>query len=135
MLIEKIRSPSGLKCVLSQLANSYAVDYSSQLDPDPTTFFNNRWDSTISVEEFFADFHARYDKITDLQFTTIVQGHTLLTQAALGSQEWNMIVGQASGSYDVRRISPSFRSACRNKLSVSATLKTHSSSQPVETTS
>lgn len=53
----------------------------------------------------------------------------MLRHASLDHSEQNMIVGHASGDYNIRRIPAALRSAYRNKHSYSASLNTHSGDQ------
>lgn len=73
--IKKMCSPSGLECMLAQLNKSYAVDESSQLNSELATLLDYTWDENMTGEEFVAGFHARQDKIAELQFTAVVQKH------------------------------------------------------------
>ena len=63
---------------------------------------------------FIAGFHSRLGKISKLKLYSKLQGHLLLRQACLDAQTRTIIVGGASGSYEVRAIANSLRQAFRN---------------------
>jgi len=110
-----IFAADGAKKILDHLDSLYRVDETDQLDSDLASFLDYSWDHKISVEAFIAGFHSRLDKLTELNLDSKLQGHLLLRQAGLDFQSKNVIVGAASGSYEVRSIANSLRQAYRLK--------------------
>lgn len=123
--INKICGPNGLERVLAQLDTYYAVYKLSQLDSDLSGFLDCTCEKSLTVEELIAGFHARHDRIAELEFPAIVQGHMMIRNESRDQNEQNMVVGQASGDYNIQRISAALRTAYRKKLPYSASLNTH----------
>ncbi len=111
--IAEITANDGVTKILVHLDKSYAVDATDQLDLDLAAFLDYSWRSTLTVEQFIAGFHVRLDKISDLNMDDKLKGHLLLRQAGLDTHTRNMIVGAASGQYDVGSISAALRQAYR----------------------
>jgi len=111
---DKIFSKTGVTEILEKLDKLYLVDKTDQLDIDLTSFLDYTWKSSFNVEQFIAGFHTRLDKISSLALDEKLKGHLLLRQAGLDSHTKNMIIGAASGSYDVTSISNSLRQAFRS---------------------
>lgn len=65
----------------------------------------------MSVEQYIAGFHSRLDKIATLNLDDKLKGHLLLRQASLQMHEKNMLIGAASGSYDVKNLTAAMRNA------------------------
>eukprot|EP00171_Calliarthron_tuberculosum_P018277 IDg18277t1 len=129
LTLEVISSEDGVNSILEHLDKSYAVDATNQLDLDLATFLDYVWEKSMTVEQFIAGFHARLDKIAALNIDNKLKGHLLLRQAALDAQDRNIIVGAASGKYDVKDISIALRQAYRNSKDNEATMSTASSSK------
>ena len=70
--------------------------------------------SGMSIEEYVSGFHARLDKIAELEFSEQLKGHVLLRQAGLDVTTRNVIVGSASGCYDISKISAALRQSFRD---------------------
>lgn len=64
-------------------------------------FFYYAWNKTLTVDQCITGFHSRIYKIAPLQLCNNQTYHLLLRQAALPSNEKNMIYGVPSDSYDV----------------------------------
>jgi len=111
---ETIFSKTGVTSILEKLDKLYQLDKTDQLDIDLTTFLDYTWKSNFSVEQFIAGFHTRLDKISSLKLDEKLKGHLLLRQAGLDTHSRNMIIGAASGSYDVTSIANSLRQAFRS---------------------
>eukprot|EP00171_Calliarthron_tuberculosum_P009567 IDg9567t1 len=111
--IEKIIAEDGVNSILEHLDKSYAIDKTDQLDLDLAGFLDFSRNGRKSVEQFIAGFHARLDRIADLQIDEKLKGHLLLRQAYLDSHTRNMIVGAAGGKYEVSHISSALRQAYR----------------------
>jgi len=109
-----IFSKTGVTSILDKLDKLYKLDKTDQLDIDLTTFLDYTWKSNFSVEQFIAGFHTRLDKISSLELDEKLKGHLLLRQAGLDTHSRNMIIGAASGSYDVTSIANSLRQAFRS---------------------
>jgi len=101
---ETIFSKTGVTSILEKLDKLYQLDKTDQLDIDLTTFLDYTWKSNFSVEQFIAGFHTRLDKISSLKLDEKLKGHLLLRQAGLDTHSRNMIIGAASGSYDVKEV-------------------------------
>lgn len=72
----------------------------------------------MSMEQFISGFHSRVDKIASRKIEDQLKGHILLRQANLPNHDKHVIIGAASGSYDVKSISAALRSVFRkNALS------------------
>ncbi len=93
---------------------SYAVDDTDQLDLDLASFLDYSWSEKVSIETFITGFHARLDKLAELNLNSKLQGHLMLRQANLNRQSRSIIFGAASGSYEVRAIANALRQAYRN---------------------
>lgn len=122
--IEIICSPEGVLKILEHLDKSYAVDETDKLDTDLAKFLDFTWKKEMTIEEFIAGFHTRLDKIASLNIDDKLKGHLLLRQAGLDNQDRNMIVGAASGKYEVKNIGSALRCAFRNREMYSSSMKT-----------
>lgn len=111
---EEICREGGASLILERLDKAYAIDKTNQLDHDLADFLDYTWNKEVSVEHFISGFHTRVDKISDLNLDDKLKGHLLLRQADLVQQERHVVIGAASGSYDVNRISASLRNIYRN---------------------
>ncbi len=80
-----ISAPDGAQKILEHLDMSYGVGDTDQLDLDLASFLDYCWDNKTSIETFIAGFHARLDKLAELNLNTKLQGHLLLRQARLDS--------------------------------------------------
>ena len=70
----------------------------------------------MTIEEYIAGVHARLDKLSELSLTDKLKGHLLLRQAGMDSNTRNVIIGSASGCYEVAKISAALRQAFRESL-------------------
>eukprot|EP00171_Calliarthron_tuberculosum_P023073 IDg23073t1 len=109
-----IASEDGCKAIITHLEKSYGIDSTNQLDLDLASFLDYCWDGRITVDQFVAGFHSRLDKIAELKINSKLKGHLLLRQSCLDMQARNLIVGAASGSYEVSHISRALRQAYRH---------------------
>ncbi len=109
-----ISAPGGALKILEHLDRSYGGDDTDQLDTDLAAFLDYSWDNRTSIETCIAGFHARLDKLAELNLNSKLQGHLLLRQARIDTHSKNMIIGASSGSYEVRAISSALRQAFRN---------------------
>ena len=112
--IENITVDTGIDNILERLDKSYLVDTADQLDLDLSAFLDFTWKSTMTVEEYVAGFHVRVDKIASHNLDEKIKGHLMLHQAGLDDQTRNMIVGAASGNYNVSSILAALRQAFRS---------------------
>lgn len=126
--LEKICDTDGVAHILARLDKSYAVDSVNQLDADLASFLDYSWNKSSSVEQYIAGFHSRLDKVVSLNLDDKLKGHLLLRQAALTPQEKNMLVGAASGNYDVQRLTAALRNAYINVTPVDATMRSQENS-------
>lgn len=125
--LENICAADGVERLLKHLDKSYAIDAANQLDADLALFLDYTWKKSMSVEQYIAGFHSRLDKISTLQLDNKLKGHLLLRQAALAPQDRNMLVGAASGSYDVQHLTAALRNAYMNQTPVDTSLTTQGS--------
>lgn len=65
----------------------------------------------MAVEQYIASFHSRLDKIESLNLDHKLKWQQLLLQDSLTSQDKNLIVGAASGSYEVSHLVAALRIA------------------------
>ncbi len=121
--IDTICSPEGVPEILEHLDKSYAVDETDKLDTDLATFLDYTWKKSMTIEEFIAGFHTRLDKIASLNMDDKLKGHLLLRQALLDNQDRNMIIGAASGKYEVKHVGAALRSAFRNRETPMSSMK------------
>ena len=112
--VDKICSDEGAMSILEQLDKLYGVDSADQLDMDLAEFLDFYWKQPMSIEEFIAGFHARLDKLSELNMNDKLKGHLLIRQAGLDRNNRNVIVGAAAGNYDVAKISNALRQAFRD---------------------
>lgn len=120
--IDVICDNDGVEMILKRLDKSYAVDAANQLDSDLAVFLDYSWKKSSSVEQYIAGFHSRLDKIASLEIDEKLKGHLLLRQASLSSQEKNMLVGAASGSYDISKLTAAMRNAYINSPPTDSTM-------------
>ena len=118
---EEICRDGGADRIIERLDKAYAIDKTNQLDIDLADFLDYIWNKEVSVEYFISGFHTRVDKISDLNLDDKLKGHLLLRQADLVQHERQVIVGAASGSYDVSRISAALRNVYRDGAPAEAT--------------
>lgn len=118
----EICRPEGIDLVLQRLDKAYAIDKTNQLDQDLADFLDYSWKKEVSVEHFISGFHTRVDKIAELNLNDKLKGHLLLRQAGLIQQERHVVVGAASGSYDVNHISAALRNIYRNNSPADSSL-------------
>eukprot|EP00171_Calliarthron_tuberculosum_P023568 IDg23568t1 len=112
--IAEITSEGGVTTILQRLDKSYAINKTDQLDADLAIFLDFTWNGRSPVEQFIAGFHNRLDRIAELNMSSKLKGHILLRQASLEHQARSLIVGAASGSYEVEHISAALRQAYRH---------------------
>lgn len=67
------------------------------------------------MDQYVAGFHSRLDKISTLEPDGNLKGHFLLRQASLSPFDCNLVVGAASGSYDVKDVGNALRNAFRKE--------------------
>ena len=119
---DEVCAAGGVDLILERLDKAYAVDVSNQLDTDLADFLDYTWKKEFSVEHFISGFHTRVDKISSISLDDKLKGHILLRQAQLAENEKHIIVGVASGSYDVKDISTALRNIYRKFAAGSASL-------------
>lgn len=73
------------------------------------------------MEHFISGIHTRIDKIAELNLNDKLKGHLLLRQEDLEHQERHVVIGEASGRYDVHKVSAALHNIYRNGEVVSAT--------------
>ncbi len=112
--VSTISSTDGVAQILGHLDKSYSIDDTDQLDLDLANFLEFTWHKSATVEQFIAGFHTRLHKISSLNIDDKLKGHLLLRQANLDPMDKSMIVGAASGKYDVNSISGALRQAYRS---------------------
>lgn len=83
--VELICRERGVELILGQLDKTYAVDNTNQLDDDLADFLYYCRKDELSVEHFISGFHARVDKISQLNIDEKLKGHLMLRQAHLES--------------------------------------------------
>lgn len=71
----------------------------------------NIWKRHIKVEQFRSVFHSCLDKFATFNIDNNLKGHILLLQVALQPHDRNMLVGTASGNYDIKAINTATISA------------------------
>lgn len=111
--VDVICAEGGVEKILERLDKAYAVDKTNQLDADLADFLDYSWKKELSVEHFISGFHTRVDKISQLNLDDKLKGHLLLRQADLAYNEKHVVVGAASGSYEVQHISAALRNIYR----------------------
>ena len=104
----------GVSKILERLDKAYAVDQTNRLDTDLAEFLDYTWRKELSVEHFISGFHTRVDKIAELNLSDKLKGHLLLRQADLETTERHVVIGAASGSYNVTDVSSALRNIYRN---------------------
>lgn len=92
---------------MTHLEKSYVIDETDQLDIDIAKFFDFCLETTMAVEEHIAGFHARLDKPSELSLSAKQKSHLLLQQAGFDATTPNIILGSASGCYNISKISNS----------------------------
>jgi len=112
-------SEDGAQKLLDHLDKSFGTDNMSQLDHDLSAFFDYQWSSSMSVDQFVIGFHNRYNRIAALNLDSNVRGHILLRQTMLNTQEKNLIVSAAGGSYELPQITTALRNAFRDSTAPS----------------
>eukprot|EP00171_Calliarthron_tuberculosum_P005577 IDg5577t1 len=117
--ISEITSELGVNKILQHLDKSYAVNKTDQLDLDLASFLDFTWNVHKPVEQFIAGFHTRLDRIAELNINNKLKGHLLLRQAGLDHNARSMIVGAASGSYEVDTIATALRQMYRHIPNIS----------------
>lgn len=80
---------------------SYDIDETSQLDTDLASFQDSKWAKSLFVDQFIAGFHAPLDQVSSLNMGAKLNGHILLRQACLPIHDRNIVLGSASGKYNV----------------------------------
>lgn len=110
---ESICKEGGVDLIMKRLDKAYAIDKTNQLDADLADFLDYSWKKEVSIEHFISGFHTRVDKISSLNLDDKLKGHLMLRQADLEYQEKHVVIGAASGSYDVNHISAALRNIYR----------------------
>lgn len=95
--VGRLCSLTGLVCVLAHLGKSYAVDDSAQSYSILLAVLNYIRDKTLTLCRFGDGFHARHDKIEELEFLASVQGHFILRDMRVEQEEQNTIIWKTSG--------------------------------------
>lgn len=70
-------------------------------------------------------FHSRFDMVANLNIDDIFKGFMLLRQAWLSIQDNNIIVGSASGNFDVVHLTAALRNSFRLNPPAESTMATH----------
>ncbi len=99
---------------LEHLDKSYDVDVTDKLDIDLAPFLDYIWRENTPLEQFFAEFNSRLDRIASLNIDTQLKGHLFLRQAVLALHSRNIIVGDSSGGYGVTCTLNALRQAYRH---------------------
>eukprot|EP00171_Calliarthron_tuberculosum_P015089 IDg15089t1 len=110
--VTEISSEEGVQKILKHLDKSYAVDETDQLDSDLANFFDSTGDQK-DCRIVHSGISRKAVKIASLNIDSKLKGRLLLKQACLDNQDRNVIVGAASGKYDVTQISNPLRQAYR----------------------
>lgn len=79
--------------------------------------------TNMTVEQYISGFHSRLDKVASLKFDNNLKGHIVLHQAVLPTHEKTMLVGAASGSYDILHLTEELRNAFINHNFSHSTMK------------
>eukprot|EP00171_Calliarthron_tuberculosum_P004551 IDg4551t1 len=119
-----IASENGANAILERLDQSYGIDETDQLDIDLAAFLDFTWNGRSSIDQFIAGFNNRLDKISELKINNRLKGHLLIRQACLDTHSRNMIVGAASGKFEITAVANSLRQAYRITPSSTMTAST-----------
>lgn len=111
--------------LLEHLEKSYAVDAVNQLDSDLACYLDYTWKKSLSVEQYIAGFHSRLEKIACLDLNNKLKGHLLLQKSALTTQNKNLVVGSASGNYDITHLIAAMRNAFMHQTPLDASMATN----------
>ena len=111
---DRITSDKDVKLFMEHLDKLYAVNGTARLELDVAAFFDYYLQANMTVEQSISGFHNRPDAITELQMNVRLKVHLLLRQAQLNSHSSNLIVGAASGSFEVEKLATALRQAFCN---------------------
>jgi len=119
---EIISSDKGVTSILAHLDKSYALNKTMKLDNDLAEFLDFVWEPSTSVEQFIAGFHSRLDRISELNINDKLKGHLMLRKTGLDEQERNVLVGAASGKYEIAAITSALQHQYRKRENKNASL-------------
>lgn len=120
--VEILCAEGGVNKKLKKLDKSYAVDTANQLYAYLARFLDYSFKKSLTIEQYIAGFHSRLDKIATLNLDNKLKVYLLLHQATFPQHHKNMIVGAASGSYDVMRLTASLLDAYIHTGPVASTM-------------
>lgn len=116
----KVRMEGSLGVIPERLDKAYAVGRTNQLDAVLADFLDYIWREELRAGHFISGFRIRDEIITSRILDENLKGNFLLCQADLHYHEIHVVIGTASGSYDVTQISATLRNIYSNTAPTSS---------------